>query len=340
MKRIIIPTLLAIGVFGLSASANAACPDGASNYPGGVSSFPFATTGISFAVDRPTAEGFTGESYAPYDSDCNTPFGLGIGESTTGEIVDGAVVGEGEYSHEPSITVGPNNSAFGNSSKVYTEETYIELVPNAGPDGIFGNEDDFNEEVERTRIIPVSNGTAIGAKSHVSHDNSTAIGSGSQSTDDHQVTLGTKGETIRAEGVASEKSKARQQGPVEVVTSDSGGRLATDGGEIFNRLGSLENTNAQQWNQIEDNTARLNTFGVRLEDAEKSIAIATAMPDAWLSDSKGFGVFGSVGGAGNETAIGFAAIGRIDQTWSINAKLGADTDFEQFGWQVGAGAQW
>ena len=64
------------------------------------------------------------------------------------------------------------------------------------------------------------------------------------------------------------------------------------------------------------------------------------MPDAWLSDSKSFGVFGSVGGTGNETAVGIDAIGRIDETWSLNAKLGTDVEFEQFGWQAGFGAQW
>lgn len=99
--------------------------------------------------------------------------------------------------------------------------------------------------------------------------------------------------------------------------------------------------------QLANHNARLNAHddilaghGETLEDHAKGLAIAMALPDAWLSDSKSFGIFGSVGGFDDETALGFAAIGRLDETWSVNGKLGADTDFDHFGWQAGFGAQW
>ena len=172
----------------------------------------------------------------------------------------------------------------------------------------------------------MNNGTALGANSSVQHDNSTAVGAGAKSSDTNQVTLGTKGETIRAEGITSQTSKDRQQGSLEVVTSDSGGRIATDGGAIFSTLDA--------------HTALLSQHTKRLDEQAKGLAIAMSMPDAWLSDKKTFGIFGSIGGFGDETAMGFAAIGRLNETWSVNGKFGADTSFEEFGWQVGFGAQW
>lgn len=338
-------SVAAIALIAIAGNANAACPDGADNYAGGVSSFPFSTTGLSFAIDTPLAEAFTGESYADYDSDCHTPVGIGIGESTTGEIVD-IGGGAGAYSHGLSITAGPNNSAFGNNSSVYTQEAYT----HPGPDGLLGTADDE----QRTRIIPVSDGTAVGANSHVGHDHSTAIGADAESTDDHQVTLGTESDTIKAKGVTTAKAKARQVGPVELVTTDSEGRLATDGGATHAAISNNTAKNVQQDNRldghdtaisnnaaaIQDNADLLSTHGNRLDDLDDAASIALAMPDAWLGDSKSFGIFGSVGGFNGNTALGFAAIGRINETWSINGKLGADTDFDNVGWQVGAGAQW
>ena len=106
------------------------------------------------------------------------------------------------------------------------------------------------------------------------------------------------------------------------------------------RIGSLETTAIEHDRRISANADAIANHAVHLDELDKGLAIAMAMPDAWLSDKKTFGIFGSVGGFNGETAVGFAAIGRIDETWSINGKLGTDTDFDQFGWQVGAGAQW
>lgn len=232
-------------------------------------------------------------------------------------IVSGTVNDWAKHHHDKPVVKGINGVAVGDGSMVGQYVTFINDN---------GTPEDPTDDFEDKKIVFANNGTAIGAGSHVTHDNSTALGAGAKSTDDHQVTLGTKDETIRAEGITSEKSKARQVGPTELVTSDSGGRLATDGGETFR--------------QINANSDAIASHGVRLDELDKGLAISMAMPDAWLSDTKKFGIFGSVGGYNGETALGFAAIGRIDETWSINGKLGTDTDFEQFGWQVGAGAQW
>jgi hypothetical protein len=106
------------------------------------------------------------------------------------------------------------------------------------------------------------------------------------------------------------------------------------------RLGSLENVTAGHTAALNAHSALLSDHSAKLEDHSRGLAIAMAMPDAWLSDKKKFGIFGAVGGFDDETAMGFAAIGRLDETWSLNAKVGTDFEGKNFGWQVGAGAQW
>lgn len=106
------------------------------------------------------------------------------------------------------------------------------------------------------------------------------------------------------------------------------------------RIGSLEDVTATHDGRLNAHDALLSDHSARLDEHAKGLAIAMAMPDAWLSDRKRFGIFGAVGGFEGETALGFAAIGRINETWSVNAKLGADTEFDRVGWQVGVGAQW
>ncbi len=273
---------------------------------------------------------------------------------------------DGPHQHSEPFVIGMDGVAVGDGSKV-GEREWVEKSCSSGMLSKNGNacykSEDLNQDgTPKSGKHPIkdayidghwkplnsaNNGTALGANSSVQHNNSTAVGAGAKSTDTNQVTLGTKDETIRAEGITSQKSKNRQQGAVEVVTSDSGGRLATDGGQIFSTLSThndqindLYNLNAAQQNSLNAHTALLSEHTKRLDEQEKGLAIAMALPDAWLSDKKHFGVFGSVGGFGGETAIGFAAIGRLNETWSVNGKLGADMDFDQLGWQVGFGAQW
>jgi hypothetical protein len=91
---------------------------------------------------------------------------------------------------------------------------------------------------------------------------------------------------------------------------------------------------------LSQHAATLSSHSKRLDEQEKGLAIAMAMPDAWLSDKDRFAIAGNIGGFNGETALGFAAIGRINQTWSLNSKLGADTEFKEFGWTLGARAGW
>jgi hypothetical protein len=346
-------TISAIGIMlalGAMSPARADCPNGTTYAggvthpvgPGGVIGLPFGIGQINGAVPQAAFD-----SGAQTSADCYTTGSISVG---TGSAVSGVIVSDdsgtpddpsddtGAYLPPVTIVYGQASTAIGHGATVGRVETYNDDM---------GTPDDATDDVEHTRLVPVNDGTALGANSSVQHNNSTALGAGAKSTDERQVTLGTKDETIRAEGITSQKSKDRQIGPREVVTSDAGGRLATDGGQIFSTLGThnsqiaaLQDLAGVHGARLDAHSALLSQHTAQLDEQAKGLAIAMAMPDAWLSDKKRFGIFGAVGGFGDETALGFAAIGRIDETWSLNAKLGADTEFDQFGWQIGVGAQW
>jgi hypothetical protein len=86
-----------------------------------------------------------------------------------------------------------------------------------------------------------SQSTAIGAGATVatSNTNSTAIGAGATTTADNQIVLGTVSQTYQAPGIDSQQSRGRQSGPLRLVTSDSEGNLATDGGSTFTEIAKL-----------------------------------------------------------------------------------------------------
>ena len=284
------------------ATAYADCPGAGKTYTSGTILNPSYTTGWPYFVNSYNGGQSASwlDSGSETDPDCFTEVSVSYnGTAATGEIVDSAAPNLGLYTRPQTVVVGPNGVALGNGASVGRVEEYEE------------------GGVTQTRIVPVADGTALGARATVQHDHSTAVGADSETDRENQIVLGTEDDEVTVRNLT--KNTADKADTAGIVVHKADGTLASDGGRIQS--------------EIDANT-------VKLDEHTKGLAIAMAMPDAWLSDSKSFGVFGSIGGFDGETAIGLAAIGRIDETWSINTKLGVDTDFEHVGWQLGAGAQW
>jgi hypothetical protein len=138
-------------------------------------------------------------------------------------------------------------------------------------------------------------------------------------------------------------------------------RLERSDGKQWKAIGGLKHENKQQWYAIhdlkewnEDQDIRLDAHQAilsqhskeigqingRLDKHEKGLAIAMAMPDAYLQQNENFAIAGNLGFFDDQTALAFAAIGRINQTWSVNAGIGSDTGFEEVGGRVGVRAGW
>ncbi|MEL6859881.1 MAG: YadA-like family protein [Pseudomonadota bacterium] len=94
-----------------------------------------------------------------------------------------------------------------------------------------------------------SNAIAIGVRSHALFDNSIAIGAGAQASRSHQFMLSTPMMTYTLPGIVSPKSQAAQSGGLQLVTTDSSGNLAGDGGATLRRIDTQMASNAAQSQQ-------------------------------------------------------------------------------------------
>lgn len=72
-----------------------------------------------------------------------------------------------------------------------------------------------------------------------------------------------------------------------------------------------------------------------LEKHARGIAIATAMPDAYLMPGEKAMIAGNIGGFGGTSAIAIAGAVRVSKRLSFNAGIGADTRFKDVGWKAG-----
>ena len=104
------------------------------------------------------------------------------------------------------------------------------------------------------------------------------------------------------------------------------------------RLDSLEYKSYKHSAALSNHAAILDNHSRTLDIHSKRLAISMAMPDTWLSDKENYAIAGNIGGFEDEGALGFAAIVRIDDNLSFNAKVGSDFRFDEFGWSVGARA--
>jgi trimeric autotransporter adhesin len=127
------------------------------------------------------------------------------------------------------------------------------------------------------------NATAIGTGATVAvpFTNSTALGAGATATNNNQLVLGTANESISAPGINSSLSRSRQVGLLGVITSDSAGNLASDGGALYQQVATIK----------------------------AGAAIAMALSDPFLSGSDQFGMKLNYGTYAGANAVGLSAAG-------------------------------
>jgi hypothetical protein len=122
-----------------------------------------------------------------------------------------------------------------------------------------------------------------GATVNAGHDNSTALGTNASTTYNNQVMMGTATQTYTTPGIVSDLSQDRQAGPLELITSDASGNLASDNGSTFKTIAKVQ----------------------------AGIAIAMAAEAPSLTDSENFGMrigYGNYNGD-DGNGVAFSAIG-------------------------------
>jgi len=214
-------------------------------------------------------------------------------------------------------------------------------------------------DVVKTRFVPVSNGTALGANSHVGHDHSTAVGAGSQTDRANQVVLGTEDDEVTVRNLT--KNTATKEETAGIVVHKADGTLASDGGRLQNEVDAktvgvavnsanittLQNENVAQWDAIDNNTSRIDAQDVaidklngRVDEAFEGVAMALAMESPQVDPGKVFGISLNYGNFEGEHALAAAAKVRFDDTWSGTAGLGYGMGSNTLGVRAGVQAQW
>jgi hypothetical protein len=139
-------------------------------------------------------------------------------------------------------------------------------------------------------VTNTAGSTAVGAGASANgFSGSTALGAGAQNTTNNQMVFGTATETYTAPGITSNLSRSRQVGPLEVVTSDAGGNLATDGGALFHELNNVKS---------------------EADKTRSGVALAIAMAGPDLTGNERFGMsanWGNFDGA-NGFGMGFEGV--------------------------------
>ena len=254
---------------------------------------------------------------------------VAVGQNASATDTNATAVGNDATSGENGVAVGnfsdadENGVAVGNFSEANENGTAVGNFSNAiGENSIaVGNGADANgtgsTATGANSLADSDNSTAVGANTSANAEGSVAVGTdsggnGAQANLENQFVLGTENHTYTAPGITSGLSRDRQAGPLEVVTTDADGNLASDGGQIFRELGELG----------------------------AGIAIATALENPDLVGGETFGISANFGFFEGSTAMALSAIGVLGhdfmgggERWAISGGVGVSLNENEFGGQ-------
>jgi hypothetical protein len=146
--------------------------------------------------------------------------------------------------------------------------------------------------------------TAIGAGTRAAFANSAAFGANVESTRANQMAFGRETNTYTMAGIASAASRAAQQGPLEVVTTDAQGNLASDGGALQRQIDNL---------------------GRRDGELADGIAIALALQQPIFHSGQKFAGRLGYGNFDGSNALGLSLAGVIDRgSFGSNSSITLD----------------
>ena len=229
---------------------------------------------------------------------------LAVGSNVTATGQDAAALGVGSTATgADSLAIGFASTADGFSSTAFGVGTTAQ--------GAFATAVGIGSTATGVGSQATANfATAVGAATQAQETGSVAIGTdstgvGAVAALQDQFVMGTANHTYTAPGITSDLSRARQSGPLEVVTTDADGNLASDQGATFE--------------QIAENQA--------------GIAIAVAMANPDLVGTESFGIAANWGHFDGVNAFAFSAMGVLDrdlfgsgERLAISAGIGFTTD--------------
>ena len=144
--------------------------------------------------------------------------------------------------------------------------------------------------------VNANDAISIGTGAVAQGNHSTALGAGAVANQDNLMVFGTRQDTYRAPGITSQLSKNRQNGDLEIVTSDAAGNLATDGGDTFKHFEVIDK--------------RLdNRDDKRIDENKSGVALAISIENPDLVANERFGVAMNYGNFEGASALSWSAMG-------------------------------
>ena len=183
-------------------------------------------------------------------------------------------------------------------------------------------------------------------------------GNGAAATLPNQYVMGTTMHTYTAPGITSATSKARQSGPLEVVTSDANGNLASDGGAIFSTLDDHETRISKNSADISRNSAdisknradirenrnQIRKLGNQVDENQEGVAVAMSVNGPDLVTNESFGVSFQWAGfeSGNAIGSGFTGVVYRDEQYrfALTGGIGVGLDEGTVGGRAGGQLTW
>jgi hypothetical protein len=267
-----------------------------------------ANGGSSTAVGNfNTATGFVSVA-AGFGNNASSSLGVALGINTTASGVQGAAFGKhSTASGDQSLALGSSNSGATASG-------------------------DSSIAIGNSAISGGTTSVAIGTNSTANFANSAAFGSGAITTRANQQVFGTATNTYTMSGIASSASRAAQSGPVQLVTSDAGGNLASS---TLSNLGLASSADIGGINsRLDDLTSRSNKAYTGVAMAFAMAGVPTLMPNERFAVTGNWGTFQSTNG------LAFNAAARVTNNVQVNAGLGYGPNQGLVGGRVGVRVGW
>ncbi len=171
--------------------------------------------------------------------------------------------------------------------------------------------------------------TAVGQGATAAFSNSAAFGNGAAATAANQQMFGTSANTYTTPGITSAASKAAQTGPVQLVTSDAGGDLATSS---LSSLGLASSADISALNSSINNVANRAYSGVAMAFA--MAGVPTVLPGETFVTTMNYGTFEGA------NAMSFNGAMRVSDHVQFDAGIGYAPDQGIVGGRAGVRMGW
>jgi autotransporter adhesin len=275
-------------------------------------------------VDATSDNGIAIGSLSRVNANSANSVAVGFNNSVTG--TNSGAFGTGQtVTGNGSFAIGDPNTVTGNNSFAFGDGNVI-----AGNNSV---------AVGNSNTVTANNAVAIGNNTSATFANSVAIGNGATVTRTNQQVFGTASNTYTMPGITSAASAAAQIGPVQIVTSDAGGNLATStlaglGIATTNDITNINSRLASMNGQIDDLYNRSNKAYSGVAMAFAMGGVPTLLPHEKVAATLNYGTFQGQSGFAINAAY------RLNRDLQLTAGIGYGANENIAGGRVGLRMAW